>query len=107
MKLWIDDQIDDPETPERWVPEGWTGVKSALQACRMLSRFHVTDVSFDHDLGPPQAGTGYLIARFIESRAARGAIAPVNWEVHSSNPVGRRNIAAAMLSAERFWNNTR
>jgi len=32
------------------------------------------------------------------------SIKPFTWEIHSANPVGRKNIEQAMKSAERFWN---
>lgn len=102
MRLWLDDQIDDPETPARWPPEGWTGVKSALAACRWLATGTVTHVSLDHDLGPG-FGDGYLVARFIEKRAFLGRLHRLEWTVHSANPVGRARMTEALQRADAFW----
>jgi len=103
MYLWLDDQIDDPNTPERHVPFGWIGAKTALQACRIISKGKITRISFDHDLGPRYAGDGYLVARFIERRAFFGIIPRIEWYIHSANPVGRKNIELAMKHAESLW----
>ncbi len=101
MKLWLDDQIDDPETPDRHPPPGYLGVRSALQACRLLRNYRVSHVDFDHDLGP--GPSGYTVARFIEKRAFLGLQVPTHYAIHSANPVGRANIERAMTSANRFW----
>ena len=103
MKLWLDDMLDDPNSSDRHVPPGWIGAKTALQACRIIATGKVEHVSFDHDLGPAVAGTGYLVARFIEKRAFEGRVPALTWDIHSSNPVGARNIESAMLSAKRFF----
>lgn len=102
MRLWLDDKLDDPGTPERHTPEGWTGAKTAIAACRAIATGSVEHVSFDHDLGDGD-GTGYLVARFIERRAFFGRIARLTWDVHSANPAGRDNIVRAMEKAEAFW----
>lgn len=104
MKLWLDDQLHDMYTPERHTPNGYVGVSTALDACRLLKSKRVSHISFDHDLGK---GTddqgGYIVARFIEKGAAMGTISSLTWDIHSANPVGRKNIELAMKSAERFW----
>lgn len=103
MRLWLDDQIDDPATPERHTPDGYVGVKTAIQACRLLARHRVTLIDFDHDLGDAKNGTGYLVARFIEHGAYTHRIGPLLHHIHSANPVGRDNIERAMRSAGRKW----
>lgn len=95
IRLWLDD--------ERPAPEGWTHVRTAGEAIEVIATGGVVEVSFDHDLGVAEAGTGYELAVWIEERAATGEIAELNWAVHSANPVGRARIEAAMRSAERFW----
>lgn len=54
-----------------------------------------------HDLETTE--TGYDIARDIEKLAHNKLIKPMTWDVHSANPVGRKNIETAMKSVERFW----
>lgn len=96
MKLYLDDV--------RPTPEGFEiRVYTALEAIRRLRDGGVTFISFDHDLGPEENGTGYTVACWIEEQAAQGKLGRIGWAIHSANPVGRRNIEAAMQSAERFW----
>lgn len=87
MRLWLDDQIDDPETPDRHTPPGHVGVKTALHACRILKNYKVTHIDFDHDLGPGL--NGYTVACFIEKRAFLRLQSPLTYAMHSANPVGR------------------
>lgn len=103
MRLWLDDLLDDPESPDRHTPVGWVGAKTALAACRLIVTGQVSHISFDHDLGPTWAGSGYLVARFIEKCAFEKRIPALTWDIHSANPVGSRNIANAMISADRFF----
>ena len=102
MKLWLDDQINDPSAPPRHPPEGWLGVDSAIQACRLLARGGVTHISLDHDLGEDKF-TGYLVALFIEKRAFQKRIKPLSWAIHSANPVGAEKMRYALSLADRFW----
>lgn len=98
MKIWLDD--------ERVMPQGFDfHAKTAKEAIRCLESGNVTEISLDHDLGLEAPNTtGYFVAQYIEMAAHNGWIAPIKWEVHSANPAGRKNIEAAMQSAERFWN---
>jgi hypothetical protein len=59
MKIYLDD--------ERPVPEGWILVKTAHHAITLL-RQHANEIeviSLDHDLGPPESGTGYDVLVWI------------------------------------------
>lgn len=97
MKLWLDD--------ERPMPEGFDfHAKTAKEAIRCLETGNVTEISLDHDLGLEEPNsTGYFVAQYIEVAAHNGWIGRLKWDVHSANPAGRKNIEAAMRSAERFW----
>jgi hypothetical protein len=100
MRLWLDDIRDPPQEPyDNWFP--WLICRTAEEAIRLLEQKLVTSISFDHDLG--EGLTGYDVAKWIEQAAANLEIGPVEWTVHSANPVGRANIEAAMRSACRFW----
>jgi hypothetical protein len=94
MWLFLDD-IRMPPSDE------WHVVRSAVVAIELLKTGKVERISFDHDLGSDISG--YHVANFIEQMAVEGKIAPLDWSVHSANPVGRANIERAMESAERFW----
>lgn len=103
MKLWLDDQIDDPEAPDRHVPDGWVGVKTPKEAIRFIKTGKVLEISFDHDLGERWWGNGYTVARFIEREAFFGKLRPISFSIHSANPVGAQNILMSMRRASQFW----
>jgi hypothetical protein len=95
MRMWLDDIRQMPDDYDIWV-------KTAFWAIEMLQTFpNITHLSFDHDLGSKE--TGYDVAKFIELMASKNNNKRITWDIHSSNPVGRKNIEMAMKSAERFW----
>lgn len=96
MKLWIDDIRDMPADFDVWA-------KNYEEAVSALKTGKVTQVSFDHDLGDARAFTGYDIARWIEEQSYLGNFKKVSWDIHSANPVGRKNIEAAMNNAAKWW----
>lgn len=103
MRLWIDDVREPPD-------DSWLWAESSAHALAYFE-YHrhsgdpCVEISFDHDLGGDD--TAMPVAKRIEQLAYHAAIPPLMWRVHSANPVGRKNIEAAMLSAERFWKQPR
>lgn len=97
MKLWLDDIRPMPKGFDKHV----TNVTIA-KSCIAFPYDPVDEISFDHDLGEDN-GTGYDVAKFIEEQAYLGNIPPIKWSIHSANPVGRKNIEAAMKKAEEYW----
>lgn len=112
IKLWLDDIRTPPD-------ETWLWCKNGYECVGMIvaNAGNIDIVSFDHDLG--EGVNGYWVACQIETMAnnfyrhslvefkdnPEGICVPsFDWEVHSANPVGRKNIEWAMKSAERFWN---
>ena len=96
MRVWLDD--------ERPMREGFdVHVRTASEAIETLKTGKVSYISLDHDLGPPEAGTGYDVAKWVEQMAFYGALRRLEWDVHSANPVGRKNMSSSMENAERFW----
>ena len=90
--------LDDLRTPP---PDSdYLVVKTAEEAIYLIENMKVTFISFDHDLGPGLSG--HDVAKRIEELVYEGRIQCPKWTVHSANPVGRRNIKAAMESAERL-----
>ena len=97
MRVWLDD-VRPP-------PKGYDiHVATARGAIGILRTGMVTFISFDHDLGAGVNKTGYDVAKWIEENAYSGLLRPIEWEIHSANPVGRNNIEKAMLNAKKFWN---
>lgn len=89
MKLFLDD--------ERVAPEGWTQVRWAEEAIKLLQTGTVERLSLDHDLGDDQRGTGYDVLLWIEQESALNGFAPPSiMEVHSANPAGRKRMLAAI-----------
>lgn len=92
-KLWLDDQINDPVTPNRHPPEGWTGASSYEEAI-LLIELHgwPSHVSFDHDLGEGKK-TGYDFAKWlVEKDMDNMSFLEYSYNIHSANPVGAANI---------------
>lgn len=103
MRIYLDDVRDPlPFDPKTGKPLHWDLIaRDASEILPLIQSGKVTFISFDHDLG--EGLSGYDVAREIETQAAHGTIGPIEYEVHSANPVGAKNIRAAMESAWRFW----
>ena len=98
IKIWLDDIRPMP------IDQGYNvHITKAYIMYLFVKKFgsKITFISFDHDLGTEK--TGYDIAKEIEAQAQIG-IKPPDYEIHSANPVGRKNIMEAMVSAERLYN---
>jgi len=96
MKLWVDDIRPKPVAYDVWV-------KTSSEAIAKLQTGEVAAISLDHDLGEVQAGDGYQIAKFIEDAAREKRIPRLEWELHTANPVGHKNMEAALKNADRYW----
>ncbi len=105
MRVWLDDIREAPRVDHLTMEDlTWDHVvTTAQEAIALVETGKVTFISFDHDLGAPEAATGYDVAKYIEAQAAAGKIPPIEYALHSGNIVGRGNIDAAMKSAWRFW----
>ena len=95
MKLWLDD-VREP------LNKGWNWVKTGEEAIELLKQGAVDSISLDHDLGE-EGLSGYDVAKWIEEMAAHEGLDSMTWRVHSANPVGKKNIEAAMRAADKFW----
>lgn len=104
LKVWLDDLRQMPSNFDRWA-------KTAQEAINMLKTNNVAFISLDHDLGE-HAGTGADVARWIEEHAFKykngdpDGLAPLQWAIHSANPVGRQNMLMALNNANRFWHDS-
>lgn len=81
-------------------PLNFTLCRTAEEAIQLIDTGRVFYISFDHDLGPGK--DGYDVAKHIEEKVYNQEILCPYWDIHSGNPVGRDNIKAAMIAAERF-----
>ena len=92
MRVYLDD--------ERKMPEFFdTLARTAEEAIELLKTGKVEVISLDHDLGTDL--TGYDVAKFIEESVVKGELKMPRCMVHTQNPVGRKNICAAIQSAKR------
>ena len=57
-------------------------------------------ISFDHDFGSPEAGTGHDLAKWLVVQALDGRLdlRGLKYQVHSRNPVGQVNIRGVLDS---------
>ena len=92
MYLWIDDVRPPPD-------DSWHWAKTSKEALDVLG-CGVQVISFDHDLGGDD--TTMPVAIEIERRAFAGRPIPDVWHIHSANPVGRKNLEAALRKADWF-----
>lgn len=95
IKIFLDDLRDPPD-------DSWTVCRTAEEAILKLSEENVEEISLDHDLGAEL--TGYDVAKYIEQQVVMNRMPCPRWSVHSANPVGRQNIAAAMIFASESQN---
>lgn len=95
--------LDDIRLPKS---SGWQIIRTASECIKFIKKNidSIDEISFDHDLGNDIDGTGYDVAKWIEKKCFNGKMKCPKWNIHSANPVGEKNIRAAMESAERYSN---
>ena len=96
-KLWVDDQLDDPDQPWRHVPEGFFGAVSVEMACNLVEAF-----------GPPflmdldcDLGEGGEVKDFLKWLQENWPEDPPDWNVHSKNVVAGPFVDSFMKSWHR------
>lgn len=100
LKVWLDD--------ERSMPGNFdVHARTPEEAINLLKQNIVEYISLDHDLGLPDPLNGGAVARWIEEHANAGDLVPLAWNVHTANPVGRDEMVAALMNADRFWASNR
>ena len=107
IRIWVDDERD-PSHPFIQNNFGAVGdelwVTTAPETIKLLKQGNVISVSLDHDLGlDPGIGSGYDIALWIEENAFYDTLEPIEWYVHSVNPIGKRKMTLALQNADKFW----
>lgn len=106
IRIWLDD-TRDPKHPDTMRIFGSRGdevwIKTSQEAMEVLSQNQVEFISFDHDLGEESDHDANYVAIKIEEKAFYGMCNPIEWRIHSRNPVGSAVIKVAMESADRLW----
>lgn len=99
MKIFLDDVRPTPPGYDLTFKTAWDMIKWMKE-----NPGKATFISLDHDLGPQEeCGNGYNVVCFIEEQTVTHQIKPPSYQVHSSNPVGKKNMIAGMEAANRFW----
>ena len=87
--LFLDD-IRNPKTKRNWK------IARSFEEAKFIIYDHgIPDyISFDHDLGEGTAKTGYDFAKWLIEYDYQHNIfeKPIEFNVHSANPIGRINI---------------
>lgn len=85
--LWLDDQIYDPDAPDRWTPKGFLGAASTTEAIALVERFGPPEyIDFDHDLGMLPDGQEDNAKRFCKWLSENHPNnPPKDWRIHSQN----------------------
>jgi hypothetical protein len=97
MKIWLDDQFDDPDLPERKPPEGYVGVHNFVEFRSILEEAiqkgePIEAIDFDNDLGEGEM-EGYKIFEWAAHTYPREVLHDeVILNVHSKNPVRAQHI---------------
>jgi hypothetical protein len=98
-KLWLDDQLDDPDAPARHTPAGYIGAKSSEKARELVIKHGVPGfMNLDHDLGENDRAMDFLHWLALEF-ATEGPVP--DFAIHSANPIGSANITSFMYSWKR------
>jgi hypothetical protein len=98
VKIWLDDV--------REAPRGWQHYKTAedlIEYIELIGWHNVSVISLDHDLGE-NIKTGYDFLKWAEKWFSMYDEKHIpKFEVHSANPVGVKNMKAAIGSIERHF----
>lgn len=95
--LWVDDEREPPSYEYTHV------ATSATKAIALLELHDFDEVSFDHDLGNDEDGTGYDVLCWLEQKAQADPSWPIPvLRVHTENPAGRQRMVLAVASIERL-----
>lgn len=96
VRLYLDD--------ERALPHGWTAAKTAQEAIEILKKENVSEVSLDHDLGPPEAGNGYQVLCWIEEKVHTDPKYKLpKVYIHTANPSAKIKMLQTLHSIEQKW----
>jgi len=91
-RMFIDDERFPPRNETDWVI-----VRSSAEAIAFVQEIGVPQfISYDHDLGGDDTSMKFItwmIDAYLDKKISSF---PVNYEVHSQNPVGAKNIRALL-----------
>ncbi len=103
--LWL----DDLRNPKDFGCPDYVWFTDPFKAMEAIRTQKIDKISFDHDLGVMDPLTdrevsGNDVAKVFEDLAFNGKLQHFpDWNVHSANPEGAKNIRATMESAGRWF----
>jgi hypothetical protein len=100
-RLWLDDDLNDPERPERLVPEGFLGARTSGEAKALVLEHGIPEyMDLDFDLGMVD-GQKDTAENFLRWLADNYYETPPEHHVHSRNNQGAPWIESWMSSWRR------
>ncbi len=94
-KLWLDDQLDDPNTVNRHTPKGFIGAKSSYEALELIKKHGMPEfMDLDFDLGGTDTAQSFLYS--LQFEYPNGPIP--DYRVHSRNVYASEMIGSFINS---------
>jgi len=94
-KLWLDDQLNDPNAPARHCPEGFEGAVNVQEAQDLVGLLGPPSLmDLDHDLGDGEP-SGMDFLKWLSNNYPDN---PPAWNIHSANVCGAANMDSFMKS---------
>ena len=105
MKIYLDDQCDDPEYPNRLTPDGWVGAKNFIEFKATIERAIASGelieaMDFDNDLGEGEM-EGNKILDWVAEEYPDLVLGGAEIKIHSANSVARRGMEQQLESYRR------
>ena len=105
--LWLDDQLTDINTPNRWLPKDgngpWLGAPNVEIAKKLVETLGPPCfMDLDHDLGENDLGEIEESIHFLKWLYENYENSCPKYQVHSENPIGRENIHSFMRCWEKI-----
>ena len=95
FKLYLDDQLDDPDAPERHTPEGFLGARNVPEAIALIEEHGLPSfIDLDHDLRAEQDGMDFLKWLY----ATYPDIDPPDWNIHTKNVCEQEHMESYLSS---------
>lgn len=105
MKIWLDDQLDDTERPERLTPAGFRGARNFAEFKALIEK-SVRDnelievIDFDNDLGDGEK-EGHEILTWLSENYPKLVVGETEIKIHSANTVENEAMRKQLESYSR------
>jgi hypothetical protein len=102
VKIWLDDQLNDPHAPNRHTPEGWVGCKNGDEFKEAVTRAMelgegIDEMSFDNDLGT-ESMEGHELLQWLADTYPEVVISDsVEINIHSANTIENKKMEERLI----------